>query len=110
MRTMRFFTCRPGLAAARRVLRPRRKTATCRYKRAVRAHKSNTESARDCAAQENLAKLQADMAKRNQTLLALQADLEMASRESARRSEQVAALEESVAKLQVRRSGVGWGL
>lgn len=57
--------------------------------------------------QEHLSRLQADMAKRNQTLLALQADLEMASRDAARRAEQVAALEDSVAKLQVRGLGNG---
>ncbi|KAG2502184.1 hypothetical protein HYH03_000671 [Edaphochlamys debaryana] len=50
--------------------------------------------------QEERARLQADLARRNQTLLGLQADLEIAGQEAARREERLAALKTAVEGLQ----------
>ncbi|GIL75715.1 hypothetical protein Vretifemale_5464, partial [Volvox reticuliferus] len=50
--------------------------------------------------QESASKMQADIAKRNQTILALQADLEAAQAAGAKKDKQLEELQEAVAKLQ----------
>ncbi|GIL75713.1 hypothetical protein Vretifemale_5464, partial [Volvox reticuliferus] len=52
------------------------------------------------AQQESASKMQADIAKRNQTILALQADLEAAQAAGAKKDKQLEELQEAVAKLQ----------
>ncbi|GFR43271.1 hypothetical protein Agub_g4333 [Astrephomene gubernaculifera] len=50
--------------------------------------------------QETLSKMREDMARRNQTILALQADLEAAQEEGGRREQQLAGLRDTVAQLE----------